>query len=104
MGGDWGFITSEQHPGDIYVRSSECLNLQTPLSPGDSVEFDLDHRPGTHNGARATNVTRSGGCVPPATLARPSVSQALVPYHYAPAPQQQFAKGAGKGVPVGPIS
>lgn len=54
----WGFIQSDQYPGDIYVSARAA---DAPLQAGDMVEFDIDTKPGNHNGARAANVKKLGG-------------------------------------------
>lgn len=118
----WGFITSEYHEGDIYVNAKEN-RLESALQPGEMLEFELDRRPGSHNGARAINVVRlSGGgngaygnayAPPPPPMQRAYPPQAPPPppqqYHQQyppPPPQQQHqqyppappkGKGAAKG-------
>lgn len=56
--GSWGFIQSDHQPGDIYVHAGAA---DRPLQAGERVEFDMDAKPGNHNGARARNVTSLGG-------------------------------------------
>eukprot|EP00927_Polykrikos_kofoidii_P048949 TRINITY_DN43109_c0_g1_i1.p1 TRINITY_DN43109_c0_g1~~TRINITY_DN43109_c0_g1_i1.p1 ORF type:complete len:600 (-),score=100.54 TRINITY_DN43109_c0_g1_i1:97-1827(-) len=55
--GDWGFLKSEGVDGDIFVHLKDCDNTANPLSPGDTVEFDLTSGAGG-NQARATNISR----------------------------------------------
>jgi len=60
----WGFLVSDQVPGDIYVKMQNSPNLGQPLQPGEAVSFDIVWRTeqsARNNGATAMNVQRLGG-------------------------------------------
>jgi len=69
----WGFLFSDQLPGDIYVKMRDSPSLGEPLQQGETVSFDLVYRNDQtekNNGATAVNVQRLGGHGGPAAAQR----------------------------------
>lgn len=93
--GSFGFITSAEHAGDIYVSAKD--NPDEVLQPGDTVEFELVNRPGLgNNGSAAINVWKvGGGNVPPPPMGAPPFAYAAQASRAPPPRVPSNGKGGG---------